>query len=312
MHIDATNPGGNKLGTGLTEAQMAQAVARSGYPLQTEVALALLAREFEVQEEWSYADRDTDKLRAIDLMATKRLSDATDQAVPNIALIIEGKRAELPYVFFRTATNRELPDFPRVYGLTSDDFNLASKEFSTSIFISKALGLEGVSYVKDGPPVAAAFARAERKGQEISLSGEDPFNSIVMPLVNAMEQAFKYFTWFGHGRDFRLVTLALGICVMEAPMLLADDRGQPRKLSLTPWVRIARQEVVPDAEQGERKLRFYAIDVVHEDYLGVFLDKHISALADTFSKRVRKKKNVLNRGGGSVQDIRHYDWTDIG
>jgi hypothetical protein len=88
----------------LAEGQVVEAIEASGYPLQLVVADILRQRNLNVREEWSYIDRESGKLRALDLYAQKWLRDfATDQprVTPELHLFIECKQSRLPYVFFK-------------------------------------------------------------------------------------------------------------------------------------------------------------------------------------------------------------------
>ena len=107
------NPTTNVLGGGVTEEKLNIAVLKSGYPLQTRVAIALKDNFF-VQEEWSFIDNQTDEVRTIDLLAEKHLFDKQQKVRvrPILNLIIECKQSELPYIFFLANEVRTLPNFP--------------------------------------------------------------------------------------------------------------------------------------------------------------------------------------------------------
>jgi hypothetical protein len=72
MDINSKNPASNILGSGVTEAQVAEAISKSGYPLQTLVVKDSL-NSFSVEEEWSFIDADTGTLRTIDIHASRWL-----------------------------------------------------------------------------------------------------------------------------------------------------------------------------------------------------------------------------------------------
>ena len=98
-----SNPGSNKLGSGVTEKAVNEAVAKSGYPLQTIIARSLRGQEFGVNEEWSYIDRDTSDLRTLDIMAAKLFYDFESEPTrvrPTLNLLIECKQSNLPFIFF--------------------------------------------------------------------------------------------------------------------------------------------------------------------------------------------------------------------
>jgi hypothetical protein len=118
MHSFKDNPATNVLGGGITEEQLNNAVLRSGYPLQTKVALEL-RKEFSVFEEWSFLDEKTHELRTIDLLAEKQLTRYKEPSGVQcfLDLIIECKQSELPYIFFLATMSRTPGNFPYIAGL---------------------------------------------------------------------------------------------------------------------------------------------------------------------------------------------------
>jgi hypothetical protein len=143
MKATTNNPAGNALPKGITDAMMEEAVARSGYPVQTEVAITLLVRKMDVNEEWSYTDRETGKLRAIDVMAVRELADGQRPVIPRFCLL-----DQLP------------DDFPAVYGLGESAISV-SVVGSGSMYVrtARALGLSEMSFLKDGPPLVSTMSR---------------------------------------------------------------------------------------------------------------------------------------------------------
>lgn len=308
MRASPDNPKQNALAPGTTDAMMEEAVARSGYPVQTEVAIALHAREMDVWEEWSYADRDSEKLRAIDVVGLKQLGADTDDVVARLALLAECKRSSSPYVFFRSSTDRLTPDFPAVYGVSEPVIEMPAG--STYPFLSHVLGLAELPFVNEGPPKVSTFAKTELKGDKALLSGEDVYSGVLMPLIGAMDQASKFVVGWRSGGKKRFPALTLGVCVLDAPMLLADERKAPSDLSLTPWVRLSRQEIDRDAGRSERQVRFYAFDIIHLDFLSTFLDEHLLPFAHEFAERVKRLEPVLQTGKGRVGSD-DWRWSDV-
>jgi hypothetical protein len=310
MKVDAGNPAENVLPPGVKDSIMEEAVARSGYPVQTEVAIALLDRGLDVWEEWSYPDRDSEKLRAIDVVGLKQLGADTDPVVARLAILVECKRSVSPYVFFRSATDRHSPDFPAVYGLGSRGINISvSGQGSSEPFMSTTLGLEEMRFVSGGPPLVSTFAKADVKSDRAVLSGEDVYSGILMPLIGAMNQASAFVVgWHSGGKKYPALTL--GLCVLDAPMLVADARKRPHDLALTPWVRISRQEIITDAHPSERKVRFYAFDIVHLGFVPKFLDDHLLPFAWEYAERVKQMQDVIAQGGGTVTS-KDWRWSDV-
>jgi hypothetical protein len=239
-----------------------------------------------------------------------QLGQETDPVVARLAILIECKRSGSPYVFFRSATDRRSPDFPAVYGLEKAGIDIAvDGQGSSNAFATKAFGLDEMKFVLSGPPMVSTFAKTELKGEKATLSGEDVYSGILMPLIGAMKQASSFVLgWHSGGKKYPAVTL--GVCVLDAPMLLADARKRPHDLTLTPWVRIARQEIVTDAHPGSGKVRFYAFDIVHLDFFRKFLDDYLLPFANEYGERVKQMLGVIKRGSGTVQS-NDWRWSDI-
>ena len=77
-----------------------------------------MKRGFAVSEEWAYSDRDSGEPRSLDVLAaSERGFDLSAQVVPSIVLMIECKRSEHPYIFFRMVTSPDTLWFPYIFGL---------------------------------------------------------------------------------------------------------------------------------------------------------------------------------------------------
>jgi hypothetical protein len=112
-------------------------------------------------------------------------------------------------------------------------------------------------------------------------------------------------------KDKKYPALTLGIAILDAPMLLADSRQRPHDLTLAPWVRVTRQEVVKDPHPSERKIRFFAFDMVHFSFFETFLDKHLLPFVDEYVARVKQMEQVIIRGTAAVPDFSSWRWSDL-
>lgn len=159
MHKSNGNPDANDLPPELTEADLARAIGESGYPLQLRVA-AILATRFRVTEEWSYIDRVTGGLRALDLSATLELGG--ECPVPSLRLLVECKASRLPYVFFPVVANPSLAQFPQIHGVPGKVVNLSAGFSARRYPVPYVLGLSGERFVSNGPPLCATFSKIVR------------------------------------------------------------------------------------------------------------------------------------------------------
>src|SRR4029077_15136999 len=119
----------------LTEAQVADAIRKSGYPLQVVVA-ELLRPDFGIEQEWSYVDKDSGQLRSLDIVAERRLFEFDDQTQPRIRptldLLIECKQSDLPFVFFLSSDKVVSHQFPAIAGLFKDTINITTDDDPSS------------------------------------------------------------------------------------------------------------------------------------------------------------------------------------
>ena len=134
---------------------------------------------------------------------------------------------------------------------------------------------------------------ALRKGKEIELSGTDPFNGIILPLVKALEYANKMYKPRGHVRVDP--TLLLCICVLDAPMLLVESPTRASDPILTPWVRITR--IQASLEPHRHPYQFYAIDMIHVDSLESIVVNHVMPFSEEFSNRALRLGAIWKEGG---------------
>lgn len=192
MKSAASNPPENQLHAGLTEDMLRDAVTASGYPLQTLVAAKLLDFGFQISEEWVFVDDRSGQPRTLDLHASRRLYDRSqgqERVRPQLALVVECKRSDMPYVFFASSTRPGRGgQAVSVAGLKTTGITISTDDDrSTWTFsVIQALGLADHPFVADPPCVALSFSKAARRGKCLELSGSDPYHSLVLPLTKAL------------------------------------------------------------------------------------------------------------------------------
>jgi len=323
------NPSENKLPQGLPEERLREAVARSGYPLQSVVA-AELQKTFAVTEEWGFPDRTTHEHRTLDIFAFKKLPEENRGGLlvaPSVALLIECKQSALPYVFFRSVVTEwgsRTRDFPTITGLQRLEIHAGDRTRETTP--SECLGLSAEPFVAAGPPVCASLAaaagggtRKEDKGgankgegedaahhgKNIRLTGSEAYNSTLLPLIGATEHLRDYYR---SATGPLHPTVAFAVCVLDAPMVLSDGGPQEFALLMVPWVRVVRQEKIKHS-QGYLH-RQHVIDFVHRFALPSFVGE-VLGFASVARERLIDKGAVFQRGHGTVADLDGWTWTEV-
>jgi hypothetical protein len=296
-----TNPGENQLGAGVVETDVIDAVVESGYPLQTIVGERLRA-DFElVQDEWGFIDRDTGEARALDILAGSWLWGPSQPRVrPELAVLVECKQSELPYIFFLGGAGPILGS-PLVVGSRGTTISLTTDDDRStySLDLLRALGLDSHPFCME-PPHAINFSRAVRKGKGLALSGTDAYSSLLLPLVKALVFFEKSRT--GEPRWYSDLYLTIGLGVIDAPMIGVTVSSGKADYQLIPWARAIRHES-DEAATGLEGNRFFAVDVIHRAFLDRYLSEHLLPFAREFGDRVLAQQAVILSGEGFAKGL---------
>jgi hypothetical protein len=306
------NPESNILGSGLTETQLTEAITSSGYPLQTVVA-QLLRSKFFIQEEWAFADATTSTVRALDLFAECRyVTESNHYRVrPTLNLLVECKQSESPYVFFQSVPHW-LSQFPLIAGMHSDELKITTDDDRStwSFGVIGALDLQDDPFLKMRP-TSATFSKCVRQGKKTDLSGADPYNSLVMPLIGALSD-FRKRCAPPETAVFFDTRIVLGVGVLDAPMVIADVTEGGVRLIMTPWVRLVRN--VPELRPSHFRNHMgesLAIDIVHKDFFARYLADHVQPFMRRFQERAEKHDRELAEGVAFATGMGRNSWTRV-
>jgi hypothetical protein len=312
MNQHPDNPTNNQLGPGLSDADVSAAVEKSGYPLQTVVADFLRTKFHRVQEEWCYVDRNSEELRAIDILAEKFLFEfeGHPRVRPTLDLLVECKQSSMPYVFFLTPNKPMLFEFPVIAGLADQRITITTDDDKSTwnFSILHVLGLERHEFIQN-PEYCTTFSKCVRKGSEIELSGSESFYGLVLPILKSLYHFQEAETPPDTARYFD-AHLAIGVGVVDAPMIGVRASQTSNELSLIPWVRVLRHEYLKDAERWDRS-KLFALDMIHEDFLETYIEKHVLPFAERFAELALKHQKILATGKAFAQGMGKDSWKDI-
>ncbi|EGQ9284010.1 hypothetical protein F7U74_21845 [Vibrio vulnificus] len=304
------NPETNKLNEGLSEDQILDAVRVSGYPLQS-VIYEKLSDKFHIQEEWSFIDSDSNEERAIDLIAQLNLYDYVEpqhRVRPSLNLIIECKQSDMPYVFFLTKDNPRTPKYPVFAGLPSNNIVLTTDDdaSSWSFSILQALELSEHPFLRKSTVSCNTFSKGARKGSKIELSGSQPYQGLVLPLLKAT----SYFEMCEKPVDTAMYFdchLTVPIGIIDGPMVGIRTDGNDNSVEMVPWVRVLRHQ----ASKDDHRTNTGAIDIVHKDFFDEYIEEHLIPFATEFSRLAIKHQHVLCKGKGFASGLGEDSWNNI-
>ena len=173
--------------------------------------------------------------------------------------------------------------------------------------ISKVLGLQEHEFY-EGPEVSHTFSQCERKGSKLALSGDNVFNSLVLPLVKAME--YHQSSHDPRGAMYYQAILTLGVAVLNAPMIGVQASDEGSSLEMLPWVRLLRNEAVDSPNWWEQH-RFFYLDVVHADFFAEYVRKHVVPFGELFSRRVMKSTEIVADGKAFASGMDRDPWSNL-
>jgi hypothetical protein len=313
MKTTPENPPSNILGSGASEQKVLDAISGSGYPLQLIVARHL-SPIFTIEEEWSYVDSGTGSSRTIDLVASKWLFEFKEpqpRIRPTLNLVIECKQSHLPYIFFLSESHPWLPDFPVIAGLKSNSIVITSDDNPSTwnfppIYI---LGLRDHPFLTESPSFCMTFSKCVRKGSNLVLSGSEPYQNLVFPIIKAVSH-FESVSRPPSTAYYFDCELVVGLAVLDAPMVGVRVMDSGNEISLLPWVRLIRHEP-HEGEHKFEKSQVLGIDIVHKDYLDTYIHQHVIPFAEEFSKLSLKHADILADSRGFVTGMGANWWNEI-
>ncbi|MFI1832140.1 hypothetical protein [Streptomyces olivaceoviridis] len=315
MSIDNTPPFA-ELHAGITAKDLREVIAKSGYPFQAAVADIIRSsplgdvRDFKMQEEWAFIDRESGQARSIDILIDLAFPHDYDKPQSKLRtrlnLLVECKQSDLPYIFFlRKSAPVPHNAFPEIYGLEKQDlrvFTNAAKEegakndgFSWWVNLRDALEFAEVPFFGAPTLYAISFAKAVRRGSKLELTGEDAYRSLTLPLLKAADH-LKSLSRPTEGHPLLFPRIVINLAVVRAPMICAFEQNGESQLIALPWVRVSHLEPTEGGE-NERDLngavRYF--DVVHESFLARYLEV-LSRDADVVAQRLHHHSKEVASG----------------
>ena len=303
----------DQYGQGITSEDIEKAVSMSGYPLQTDIA-NYLRKNFNVQEEWSYSDSDTGNIRTIDINAakwlfgTELLTNNQLRVRPILNLLIECKKSELPYIFF-LSNSGIFADFPPIYGLRHEEisFKIKNDRSTHNFSIKDSLSLNQHEYASKPEHYCMVFSKCERKSNSIRLSGDMPYNSLILPLYKAVLH-FKSTEYPINTAMYFDAHLTIPIAVIDAPLVGVIKEDGEITLNNLSWVRVYRHTYEKSEEDIFRRNKVYGFDIVQRNFFKDYIEKLVIPFSELFSKRILKHQKTIAKGKGflDVEEIQFY------
>jgi hypothetical protein len=139
-----------------------------------------------------------------------------------------------------------------------------------------------------------------------ALRSHVPQGNVMMPLASAMHHLREAYR--PASGSHATPTLALAVCVLDAPMILVEGSPENPTLDLMPWIRVVRQEKHRVQNCFEHSCE--VVDFFHRDGLSEFV-REVLAFASVFRERAINVLPLIRNGRAKVSDLNKWTWQDI-
>lgn len=178
-----------------TKEQIIEALNKSGYLFEQEVADLLENMRFHVETSYAYVDTDTGKSREIDVRGLKEvLYDPNNKITVLIELLIECKDFGSPLVFIERNKNKSEKAYvnPREYIFPYPSYTVPVTEKSyQTINAFKYLKLADIHYYYKDEFKATQFSKIYGKGNDWFANHEGIYDLLILPQVKLLEERRK-------------------------------------------------------------------------------------------------------------------------
>jgi hypothetical protein len=273
-----------KTGTKIGQAEMLEAIARSGYPIEQRVAQAIREHGYSVQTNPAYTDPETGKSREYDISAINlaMIRRRTIDAVWPL-LVCECENNEQPIVFF-----------------TSESFlgfmNLKYSGLPVKIISAKRLvplweflGTKRFHHYGQGK-VATQYCTFHRKNESARwTASHSEAHQTFLTLVNAVEHGIDDCgSWVSPGRSKERINVQIfyPLLVLQGDIYEAQTDTSPLVIQEVEHVQYYKE--IWDG----RGNKTYYIDVITERYLSKYLDL-VSKEVETIRRRLQRQRTIV-------------------
>lgn len=320
---DENIPSYADLKAGVIGGDILEAINKSGYPFQAEVADLVRSGLSEIagsriQEEWPYIDSESGTARTLDIFAQAPLWSSaeerhdTPRVKPYLNILIECKQSDLPYILFlRTNPTGDEFCFPEISGVKSTSLRIYMEEWQTDsdsalygasmhMSLHDVFGSNNLETFEGPLFQAVSLAKTTRRGGQggrLEISGEETYKGLTLPLLKAVDY-LKEQTAPKPEAKVLFPRFIVSVAVIRAPLIGAYlHKGRTMMLAI-PWVRVSRVEPSIN-EHDSSNVRYF--DIISSDHFAEYLRSLVND-AQELSERMRRHDEVVYSGAGLLRE----------
>lgn len=260
--------------------EIIDALKKSGYLMEQEVASQLEALDFHVFPNQAYEDLEEGKSREIDIVARKRVAHSEESKLSAfIEILAECKNSTNPFVFVRRpknqADNSHVPQelvFPlERYEAQEEQGTVGRRIRYKSPFFH--LGFKELHYDYARDMKAVQFCRIFRKGKNWQANHGGLYDSIFYPMAKAVTSSKQIRLDFNRSGDWRNFWFIFPMVVVSGDIYYVDSTTSHPVPVSSGHVTFKRQI------QSEKLNGIFAVDFVRQNQIEAFVSDCLNPLA---------------------------------
>jgi hypothetical protein len=262
-----------------SEAEVLDAVRRSGYLMDQEVATLLEDLGFHVQTSWPFEDPDKGESRELDVWAVRRMVEGSPSLF--VELFCECKSGEeRPFVFL--TRRKGLIDqsvCPIHYVFPHETYEEPVANGSRVVKAFDYFNAAQHHYWFKDEQKAVQFAKIVRNKKQWDAQHDGLYNALLMPLAKALGHRANAI------RSHTPLNLCFPIVVVKSPLYLIDSAKMPLAVEKVKHVSFFRR-LDSSTVKGE-----YIIDFVTVDGLAAFVEQKVMPFVEQIAASAKTDPN---------------------
>jgi hypothetical protein len=265
--------------------QIRQAIGRSGYLFEQQVAYRLREYGYLVAPNFGFEDVDSGESREIDLHAViGRYEEDLDIWIEQL-LLIECKKTTNPLVFFSKPTYRELRHIDNYFELVGNPESVDAGRSRGILSLEHYLDFSDLSHRYKLSDTSSQFCMVMPKGKEWEAKHEHIYDGMIVPLIKCLSSEKKDFR---EGLPESMIKLRIlyPIVLVDSELYLMNS--DTNEINRKKWILFHRQ-------YESKTVKITAmIDFVRYKHIEAYLER-VRKSFDAICERVLKQREDLFR-----------------
>lgn len=269
-----------------TKEQILNAIKKSGYLFEQEVATIIESQDFHIQTNTAFKDLDEEKSREIDVIAFKRYYHDEDLKISvGIRILCECKNNINPFIFISRNKNKidELYSPPN-FLFPKDEYYEAIPGKEKSFYNQngfKYFKLDEIYPFSKAKSKSVQFSKLIPRGKDWIAEHEHIYDSLILPITKCLEY-YKQKDKSIKSDEWKNYMIYFPIVVLNSKLYNIDSSKDAEKVEEVEYITFTRE-----IESSKQKNR-YLIDFITKENLAKYVTEYVDEFVYEFIEKIKK------------------------